>query len=56
MSDKSYTPGTISDKLTPDIDFTDRLVVQNNVPVVKNSFVDDWKEIIQMIRDTKYYK
>ena len=44
------TQGTFSDKITPDIEsFTDEPVVQCDVQVVKNTFVDDSKQIIQMI-------
>ena len=38
--DKSQ-PGTLSDKVTHVIDFTAEPVVQFDVPVVKNTFVDD---------------
>ena len=43
MSDKTYIQGASSDKITPDIDFTDEPVVQYVVPSVKNTFVDDCK-------------
>ena len=41
--DKSYIPGTFSDKVTIAIDFTDDSVVQCecDVPVVKNTFEND---------------
>ena len=43
--DKSYIPGTFSDKVTLAIDFTDDSVVQCecDVPVVKNTFENDRK-------------
>lgn len=41
-----------SDKVTPDIDFKDKPVVQYDVPVVNNTFVDVCKYIIQMKIDT----
>ena len=31
-------PGTFPDKVTPDIDFTDEVVVQCDIPVVKILF------------------
>lgn len=42
-SDKSYIPEIFSDKITPAIDFTDDPAVQCecNIPVVRNTFVDD---------------
>ena len=36
-----YQPGLLSTKFTPDIDFTDEPVVQCDVPIIKNTFVDD---------------
>ena len=35
-----YQPGLLSTKFTPDIDFTDEPIVQCDVPIVKNTFVD----------------
>ena len=47
------TSGTCSDEVTPDIDgFIDEPVIQCVVQVVKNTFVDDSKQLIQMI-DTR---
>ena len=45
ISDKSYVSsrGILSTKFTPDIDFPDEWVVQCDVPVIKNIFVDDCK-------------
>ena len=31
-------PRAFPDKVTPDIDFTDKTVVQRNIPIVKNAF------------------
>ena len=44
-SDKSYTRGVFSDKVTLAIDFTDNPMVQCecDVPVVKNTFTSDRK-------------
>ena len=36
-----YIPGV--PKVTPVIDFTDEPVIQSDVPVVENTFVDDCK-------------
>ena len=36
-----YQPGV--PKVTPVTDFTDEPVIQSDVPVVKNTFVDDCK-------------
>ena len=44
MSDKSYTTqGYLPIKVAPDIGFRDEPVIQCDVPVVKNAFVDDRK-------------
>ena len=45
MLDKSYTPtrGIYLLKLLLDIDFTDKLGVQYDLPVVENNFADDCK-------------
>ena len=44
MSDKSYTTqGHLPMKVAPDIGFRDEPVIQCDVPVVKNTFVDDRK-------------
>ena len=45
MWDKSYIllSGTFWDNFTPNIDFTDKPVVQCDVPVINSTFVDDCK-------------
>ena len=35
--------GHLPPKIISDIDYTDESVVQFNVPVVENTFVDNWK-------------
>ena len=30
-------------KVTPDLDFSDEPIVQYDVPVIENTFADDWK-------------
>ena len=35
---KVCEPRAFPDKVTPDIDFTDKTVVQRNIPIVKNAF------------------
>ena len=37
------TQGHLSTRFTPNIDFTDELVVHCDVPVAKNTFADDCK-------------
>ena len=51
MSDNLYTniPQAFSEKVSPDIDFTDEPVVECDVAIVKNTFVDDSKYMIQVI-------
>ena len=56
MSSKSYrntrTLETFSIKVAHDIDyFTDEPLVQCDIPVVKNTFVDVHKEMIQIKND-----
>ena len=56
MSSKSYrntrTLETFSIEVAHDIDyFTDEPLVQCDIPVVKNTFVDDHKEMIQITND-----
>ena len=35
--------GHLSTQFTPDINFNDEPVVQYDIPVVENTFIDDWK-------------
>ena len=55
-SNKSYMVCTnkehLHTKFTTDIDFTDEPVVQYNLPVVGDTFVDDCKQIIKAIINT----
>ena len=40
-SDKSYISWAFLDKVTSDIDLTDKIVAQYDVPVAKNTLVHD---------------
>ena len=40
---KYTSQGYLPPKIISDIDYTDESVVQFNVPVVENTFVDNWK-------------
>ena len=51
--------GYLPTKVTPAIDFTDKTVIWCTVPVVENTFVDDFKRMIKMVTiiiDTNYCK
>ena len=40
---KYTSQGYLHPQIISDIDYTDELVVQFNVPAVENTFVDNWK-------------
>ena len=42
-------PRAFPDKVTPDIDFTDKTVVQRNIQIVKNAFAG--ADNLQMIKN-----
>ena len=46
--------GHLSTNVTPVIDLTDEPVIQYDVPVIENSFVDDCKQMIKMTTNNRY--
>ena len=46
--------GHLPTKVTPVIDLTDEPVIQCDVPVIKNNFVDDCKQMIKMTTNNRY--
>ena len=46
--------GHLPTKVTPVIDLTDEPVIQCDVPVIENNFVDDCKQMIKMTTNNRY--